>query len=150
MGADNVRHRATGIIKKDGKILLFHRLKNDHEYYMFPGGGVEEGETVENALERELKEELEIEIKNYKPLFFVENLHVPNWATIHHGQLQKYHFFLVEDYVGVPKLGGPEKAQMSEKNQYHIVWSGQNELNEKLNIFPREGVLKLLAMFDFM
>jgi ADP-ribose pyrophosphatase YjhB (NUDIX family) len=93
MSNENIRHRATGIIKRDGKILLFRRIKPGHDYYMFPGGGVEKDETVEEALERELREELEIEIKKFKPLFVVEDIQVPSWATIHNGNLQKYYYF---------------------------------------------------------
>lgn len=144
----NIRHRATGIIKKNGKALLFHRIKHGHDYFMFPGGGVEDGETIEQALERELSEELELEIKKYRPLFVVENIEVPKWATIHHDQLQNHHYFLIEDYIGVPNLGGPEKAAMNEQDQYHIVWLGQDELEDKVNIVPREGTLKLLDIFN--
>ncbi|ENN96383.1 NUDIX hydrolase [Methanocaldococcus villosus KIN24-T80] len=55
-----------GIVVKDNKILLIKR-KNDpfKGYYALPGGFVECGETVENAIIREVREEtgLEVEVK---------------------------------------------------------------------------------------
>ena len=140
------RVRATAIIKKDKKVLLFHRIKNGHDYFVFPGGGVEEGETVEDALKREVNEELMLEVKDFKPLFVIEDLDIPIWATIHYGQKQDHHYFLIERYTGVPELSGPEKEQMNEQNQYHIVWIDFEDLKNKKNIFPGEGVLNLLSV----
>ena len=140
------RDRATAIIKKDGKFLLFHRIKLGHDYFVFPGGGVEAGEMVGDALVREVYEELELKVLSFKPLFIIEDLHVPSWATIHVEQLQNHHYFLVEDYVGEPKVSGPEKAEMNDNNQYHIVWLSLEELEKQLNVFPREGVFKLLSL----
>lgn len=45
--------RAVGIIIKDEKLLVFHRFKEGQWYYAFAGGGVEEGETEEEAVVRE-------------------------------------------------------------------------------------------------
>ena len=56
----NVRVR--GIILDDGKVALIERAKADRVYYIFPGGGVENGETHLQALLREMKEELGIEV----------------------------------------------------------------------------------------
>jgi ADP-ribose pyrophosphatase YjhB (NUDIX family) len=33
--------RAAAVIIKDGKILLMRRVKNGREYFVFPGGGIE-------------------------------------------------------------------------------------------------------------
>lgn len=56
-----------GIIEKDGKILCMQRDRGKHEYvsfkWEFPGGKIERGETGEEALIRELKEEMEMDVR---------------------------------------------------------------------------------------
>ena len=56
------RIRVSGILKKDDKILFVKHRKKGEEYYLLPGGGVDFGETFEEALKREFKEEVNIEI----------------------------------------------------------------------------------------
>ena len=61
------RRVAVFILKDDnGRILLQHRDKNDEalpDYWAFFGGGIEEGETPEQAVIREAQEELQIKPK---------------------------------------------------------------------------------------
>ena len=59
--------RAVAILIKNDEILLIYR-KNEKEYFVFPGGGVEERETIEQAVIRELMEETTIEVKINKLL----------------------------------------------------------------------------------
>jgi ADP-ribose pyrophosphatase YjhB (NUDIX family) len=54
-----MNQRVRGIIIENGKIVLIERVKGDKTYYIFPGGGVEEGETILQALHREMKESWE-------------------------------------------------------------------------------------------
>ena len=42
-----MRNRAGGILIENGKVLLIHRIKDNDEYYVFPGGGIETNETIE-------------------------------------------------------------------------------------------------------
>src|SRR3989344_804106 len=98
--------RVAGVIIKDGKILLMRRVKNGEEYFVFPGGSVEEGENLEEALEREVKEELSLDIKNYEKIFEIENRGI------------KEAYYLIMEFSGTPQLGGPEKDRTSESNQY--------------------------------
>lgn len=51
----STRPSVRAIIERDGKLAMVHNGK--HDYYMFPGGGIEEGESHEEALIREVKEE---------------------------------------------------------------------------------------------
>ena len=52
------------IIKKDNKILATQRGYGEFEgLWEFPGGKVEQGETKEEALIREIKEELNADIE---------------------------------------------------------------------------------------
>lgn len=50
-----IRNSARSIIIKDGLIAMVHSLKYD--YYKFPGGGIENGESETDALIRETLEE---------------------------------------------------------------------------------------------
>ena len=62
-------------IKKEGKVLIAKRSTGDENVYgkwEFPGGKVEKDETEERAIEREIKEEFELNIKAQK--FIVNNI----------------------------------------------------------------------------
>lgn len=55
---------AAAIIRKNDRVLIAKRPLNKHKggYWEFPGGKLEAKELPEQALKRELKEELDIEI----------------------------------------------------------------------------------------
>ena len=65
------RPSAYGLIIQNGKILTLRNKSNGKIW--FPGGGVEIGEKLEEALKRETREETGIEIEVGKMLFFKEN-----------------------------------------------------------------------------
>jgi 8-oxo-dGTP diphosphatase len=54
---------AAAVIEREGKILIGRRKKGSHlaNRWEFPGGKLEPGETPEEALRRELREELSVE-----------------------------------------------------------------------------------------
>lgn len=58
------------IVIKDGKILLSHETKYG-DCYMSPGGGIENGETSEQCVEREVLEETGYIVKAIKPLITI-------------------------------------------------------------------------------
>lgn len=69
-------HVAVGVIS-DGadRILIARRAEHLHQggLWEFPGGKVESNETVEQALQRELFEELAITVNEQEPLLTIEH-----------------------------------------------------------------------------
>jgi 8-oxo-dGTP diphosphatase len=63
-------HVAVGVIEEQGQILVTRRAEELHQggKWEFPGGKVEPGESVEQALRRELEEELGIITQDVRPL----------------------------------------------------------------------------------
>lgn len=69
---------AAAIIRRDGKILITRRRSDVHlaGLWEFPGGKVEPGESLEAALQREIREELGIDIQVLNEFFSTE-FHYP-------------------------------------------------------------------------
>ena len=68
------RVRVAGILPMEDGFAFMHRVgvikrKDFQEYYTFPGGGLEEGETPEEGTVREIKEEFGINVKVIKKLY---------------------------------------------------------------------------------
>jgi 8-oxo-dGTP diphosphatase len=55
------RIRVSAILRWKGRVLLCRHEKNGKEYWLLPGGGVNSGESLVNALHRELAEEIGID-----------------------------------------------------------------------------------------
>lgn len=66
-------HVSAAIIVKDNKIFVTQRGYGEFkDWWEFPGGKIEEGETPEECLKREIREELEADINIDKYLCTVE------------------------------------------------------------------------------
>jgi len=57
------RIRVAAVLVQDGALLLVRHVKGNKTYWLLPGGGVEYGESLEDALVRELREEAGITIR---------------------------------------------------------------------------------------
>ncbi|MDA8819282.1 (deoxy)nucleoside triphosphate pyrophosphohydrolase [Schleiferiaceae bacterium] len=75
------------VIIQDGKVLCVQRPKHTKEYislkWEFPGGKVEVGENREEALVREIQEELAAEIHELQFLMTVEHSYPDFHLTMH-------------------------------------------------------------------
>ena len=129
------RTRATAVVIKGDQTLLIHR-RNEDEYYVFPGGGVEEGETPEQAVLRELKEETSIEVKLIRLLEH----------ELYDDGGENYSY-LCEYISGEPRLAedSPEKLKMEKGLQYYDpVWMDINKLGGMINIYPDTAKQELI------
>ena len=67
---------AAGVIyNPQGQILIAKRAANQHQggFWEFPGGKIEAGESAQEALARELQEELAIRVSESEPLIRIEH-----------------------------------------------------------------------------
>ncbi|WP_108977120.1 NUDIX hydrolase [Leptospira ryugenii] len=70
-----LRVRVAAIIHDPkGKVLLIQQKKHGNGYWLLPGGGIEFGESAEDALKRELKEELDLVVLSSHFLFLNESI----------------------------------------------------------------------------
>lgn len=91
------------VVKKDNKLLLIkEKLEDEKEYWIVPGGGVRFGENLEEAVLRELKEEVGLELTNIKLIDFHQAIFTNfNYHTII--------FFFLAETKGLPKISKKEK-----------------------------------------
>ena len=69
-------HVAVGILRDGGgRVLLTRRHRDSHQggLWEFPGGKVEAGESLSDALRRELREELDIVVRAHRPLLEIRH-----------------------------------------------------------------------------
>ena len=71
VGQDQFNYRAAGIVLDEGWALL-HRAEID-DFWVLPGGRVEMMESAEDALKREMMEELGIHVSVQRLVWIVEN-----------------------------------------------------------------------------
>ena len=122
------RIRSGVIIVQDDKVALIKRINAKGTYYVFPGGGVEAGETLEEAALRETWEELGVEVR-------LAGLA----AIVEFGQSEQ-HYYLAQIVSGVFGNGtGQEFASPagSPAGTYTPVWLEQSDLH-KYNVHPAE------------
>lgn len=129
--------RAVGIIIKNKKILLIHRIKDGKEYYVFPGGAIEQDESPKEAAIREIKEELSI-----------NNVVIDRFLFQITNRGNKEFYYLVKSFSGQPKLGGEEKQRMNKNNQYYPTWINLDKLKDLNNLYPEPAREKIIKLFQ--
>ena len=123
-----------GIIIEDDEVYtIFRRIVNDDnsfkEYYVIPGGGSEKGETLEETLRRELKEELSIDVD------------IIGYLGCDDNDTSVAHFFKCRIVDGVPMLGGEELERCSRENYYEVRKVNIHNL-DNIDMLAKDMVMK--------
>ncbi len=122
------------ILNKSNEILLVKSYKWK-DFWTVPGGHIEVGETAENAVKREVKEEVGLDITPIKLLFVQEAVYPKNF------NLYKHFIFL--DYLCIS-----EKIEVTLDNreiQEYIWIDPEKALKKNLEEYTRNLVHKYLS-----
>ena len=128
------RVSSRGIIIEDEKVyLMFRRKRNNDgtfkEYYVIPGGGIEENETLEENLIREMKEEFSVDVK------------IEGYIGKDEGEESIANFYSCSIISGIPALGGEELEKCTENNYYEIKKVSLKDL-DNINLLGKDMILK--------
>lgn len=130
-----MRIRVAGIIPMEDGYALMYRTGNQEnkiqDYYVFPGGGVEQGETLEEGVAREIKEEFGIDVKVKQKIYELDN-----------GPINKKEYFFLCEYIS-GKFGTGDGPEFNNNPKYanrgrHIPTIVKKEELEDLTILPKE------------
>ena len=102
------RERARAIIIHEDKIISMYRERNGRVFYVFPGGGMENNETEEECVVREVIEEFGLTVKPIKKLYTYEN------------DISIEHFYLCEWVAGEFGTGVGEEFEEDRNRGVYI------------------------------
>lgn len=127
-----MQKRVRAVIIKNNQILLIKRTKKGSLYWVVPGGAVEEGETNEEALKRECKEELGVNIQ-IKELLLEVKSQKPETKG------QEEYFYLCNIVDGILGSGNGLEFQKNSlySGRYDIEWRNINDL-KLIDLRPEE------------
>ncbi len=118
-GIFSVRVRA--LIINGNKLLAMH--DENAPYYYLVGGKVEVGKTAEDAVLREVREELEIEAEIIRPVFFAQNFYTDDIDK------RKYHEVVLYYLLDV------SKTELLSRGDKFVIHEGRHTLTfEWLNV----------------
>jgi 8-oxo-dGTP diphosphatase len=141
---NKLEKRVRAVIIEDEKVLLMHRFKNGQEYWVFPGGGVDDTDkSLEDGLKRECLEELGVvtEVGD----FLMEKFYVLDGFQ---GQIQYfYNCKIINGEVGTGT--GPEwnGRDVEKYGTYEVVWIPISKLKDKI-VYPFEVRDKIINKFN--
>jgi 8-oxo-dGTP diphosphatase len=116
--------RAAVVIVENGRVALIERVRDRRTYFVFPGGGVEAGESPQQAAVREAHEELGVRVE-------LGDL------TYRNGREQRYYLARIAGGTfGTGRGNEMMTSGTTAKGTYRPVWVDLTSLTE-LDVRPR-------------
>lgn len=115
--------RTCGIIKQENKFLIMRVNKSD--YYHIPGGHIEIGEDSEQALIREIKEEIGCDVQKASLFAIQENFWIRNSRSCH-----GIEFYYIMESKQQLEMKDYEKIEIDkgEEKMLEFMWVTAEEL----------------------
>jgi ADP-ribose pyrophosphatase YjhB (NUDIX family) len=135
-----MRESVRAIVVHNDKMLVMRRFKDGREFYALVGGGIDAGESAEQALHREVAEEASLEIIN--PRLVINQIGGDKFG--------RQYIYLCEYLAGVPALQ-PDSIEAQENaagvNLYMPMWLPTDRL-DTIEFMPpvlQQALIKYLA-----
>jgi 8-oxo-dGTP diphosphatase len=136
--APGIRNGVRAVIVRNGQLLLIRKEYEDgSQRHVLPGGSQDPGETLNDALQRECREEIGTEV-TIRGLLYLADLFKPrDTQPITYRQQVEFlmHCEVADDYVA-------HNGDRPDKHQASVIWASPDQL-PVLNLFPSE-LLRLL------
>ncbi|WP_458126920.1 NUDIX domain-containing protein [Paenibacillus sp. Z3-2] len=131
-----IRNSAKALIIKDGKMLAIKQDDNDEVIYILPGGSQNAGETLTDAVKREVAEEIGIDVEPLSLEFVIEG--------VYGEALHRVDFVFLCEYIGL--IEHENSILPMDENEIEYEWLEINKLNQ-LPLFPsklRKQIVRLV------
>ena len=126
-GVERIRVAANAVVVRDDTVLLIEFDDASGRHFNFPGGGVEVGETLEQAVRREVMEEACLDITPERLLLVVESVGARN-SNLIRGERVPWNevrfFFLCTTAVGVE----PQLPERPDEHEIGVRWMPISQL----------------------
>ena len=124
------------LIQKDGKILLQNRVKTDWQGYAFPGGHIEVGESIVDAVVREVREETGLTI--YNPALCGVKQFPLKGGKYENGRYLVF-LFRADQFTG----------EVTSSDEGEMRWIAKDELHNYNLVQDFDDMLKVMATDDY-
>jgi 8-oxo-dGTP pyrophosphatase MutT (NUDIX family) len=131
---ENIELIARAVIIKNDKLLLAHKIGESNTF--LPGGHVEAGEFVIDALQRELYEEMSLSCSVLEPIGVLEYIFIDRHNKKHHEVNFIYKTMIIEGTID------------SSESILEFWWSDSNDLPNQ-NLLPTPLNEMLLEWFKY-
>ena len=144
-GNEKFNYRVCAVILHDGKILAMHDERSP--YFYLPGGRIKLGETAEDAVIREVREELGITAKIDRPLWMNQGFFKEDVDGLQYHEICIYFLMDISD---TDLLSKGEKFFLSEgKHRHTFEWLLWEKLQDEYfyPIFIKKEIFHLPEVF---
>ena len=133
-----IRVAPKAVIVNDGRLLAVKNADGEGFWYILPGGGQEPGETLEDALRRECREEAGVDVEVRELLYVRDYIGRNHEFASHDGDTHQLELMFA---CVIPSGQTPGMGSSPDGNQVGIAWLELHAL-DRYRLYPK--ILKKL------